>query len=391
MTYPVGRFQVFVTDHLNLRTEITNFEEVDAIENDLARGAWRVLLNVDQLNNRQVVEKIMATNRLGIEIVDNDTGWRYGGPATYRQRIYGSYGQITSLELRGVDWMDLFDAYIALPVFSDPLQAWIHATATTFQSELVGNIVTVSLVTDSIEDRRVAMLRGERPDPPQGPERTAARVGQVISDMIVPWFTDSLWSYRININRTPDINELLFTTYPRATSPTIITPTIQTGITVTERAAAATWVVAKGALTEDDTDHPERRYVAVEEIPTENWLTRRRERLVNRPAAASDEEVANEAASELATAGPQRLISVPDFNLPGYGLTTKLGDFVQINYDDNEDVALVPITSSRLEGTPRGWERTLSVGDDIPVTPTGVTQAQIAVLAKRIRNLEGFL
>ncbi len=391
MPVPYDSYQVFIVDRLSLEAEVTTFEIVQAVDHDLDTGNWRVLINIDSGNSRNVVQAAMDATWLGIEIVDNETGWRYGGPATYRRRRYGNLNQVTELELRGVDYMTWLDDLLDWPDPLDYEQWWNQQTGTPLtQSTATTNQLAFNGGPAGLAARMIPDLNIVDPPTPEGPARTWRTTGLPLAEVFRPWFENSDYTYRLGVHRTPGVNELRFTPTRRAVAPMIVTPGVQGDVEIIETAASATSIIGMGGETASTGDDPDAREVWESARPQSDWTNRRVERFINRPAAADFDSIANETDAELSATARRKTITVPDFDVLGYGDLVHLGDQVQVQYDDNEPQVLAPIVTSRLTGTADGWTRIASVGADIPVAEFALDR-KIGALNRRLRRLEGFV
>lgn len=381
-------YQVWIIDGLTQLAELTAFEKIQAVEVDLAHGNWVVVLNQDHVNAGAIAEKILNAVFLGIEILDTDTGWRYAGPCNYLDRVYSAPGRIKQIEMRGTDHMDWLDALLEWPDELDVTRWWVTAQGSLALSTTVTNSLNFQGGPFGDFARKIPNLHIIDPPTAFGPVKTQIATGLPLAEVWEPWFTGTDWTYRLQLHRAEAVNELRFTLGERAVSPMIVTPGIQGEIRITEVAAQATFVAAMGDKVTGSLD-PNERWAYGAQGDQLDWRTRRREKHVNLPASDYD-TLRTAAEAELATLGPKRTVVVPDFELPEYGDTTQLGDLVRVHYDDDADELLVPIGSSTLTGTEKGWKRTVSIGREVPVGPRQLA-ANYTAIAKHLRRLEGNL
>lgn len=381
--------QVFILDGITQIGEITAFERIEAVENDLARGNWSALLNHHHLSGNSLADKIRTATRLGLEIVDNDTGWRYSGPATYRARTYTQTGEPSRIELRGVDTMDYLDALLEWPGPENATRWWVTAFGQQPTSTAVTNTLQFQGGPFGLTERQIPNLVIIDPATAFGQTRSWNATGLPLLDLWRPWFLDTDHTFRLGLHRdTIDGNHLRFTLGERAVAPMSVTPGLQGDVTIIEQAATATTIIAMGRATGNALE-PNEKFVVRLSAAENHWLERRRERFINSPSSDTA-ALATEVHAELAANGPKRTVIVPDFEIPGYGDTTRLGDYVRVHYDDDEDELLVPIGSSTLVGTPNGWQRTVSVGREVTVGPRRI-RSNYGDISRRLRRLEGQL
>ena len=385
------RIQVWVLDGAVRVAEIAAFSRIEAVEEDLKVGAWSVVIDQGDLAGSNVLNAVMDATWLGIEIYDNDTGWRYSGPATKRARTYGDLSLVNRLEIGGVDDMDYLGALLNWPDVTDPAFWWAIDELSFPLSVAAGNEVGINgqYNYNARPERAIPLLTILDPPAPLGPIKTWVAAGQPVIDLLRPWHEETAFTFRLALWRdTNGTAERRFEVTERATSPYIVTPGSHGSIRIDEVAAGATWVSAIGAR--DETFAEEHARIATSNGITEtSWLTRRRERHISRPTLQTESALLNEIEAELNANAPIRRINAPDFDLPGYGNTTKLGDFITINFDLAEDGSTqVPIKSSRLVGTPDGWTRNVSIGRDVPTGPR-LFEGKYQELQRRLRRLEG--
>lgn len=385
------RIQVWVLDGTERAAEIAAFTRIEAFEEDLKVGAWSVVIDQGDLAGSNVLNAVKDATWLGIEIYDNDTGWRFSGPAVNRGREYGDIGVVNGLEIGGVDDMDYLASLLNWPNVSDPDLWWQDNELALPLSVAAGNEVGVNGQFRFNEQpaRAIPDLVINDPATPLGPIKTWLAAGQPLTDLLRPWHEETAFTCRLALWRdTNGTAERRFEVTERGTSPHIVTPGSHGSIRIDEVAAGATWVSAIGALDQSFAGDVV-RFTANNGIPETNWLTRRRERHISRPTLETESALLNEIEAELNANAPIRRINAPDFDLPGYGNTTKLGDYITINFDLAEDGSTeVPIKSSRLLGTPDGWTRSISIGRDVPTGPR-LFEGKYQELQRRLRRLEG--
>lgn len=384
-----GAYQVFVLDGITQIGEITAFERIEAVETDLTRGNWSAVLNHHHLAGNSLADEIRNATWLGLEIVDNDTGWRYGGPASYLARTYTQTGQPTRIELRGVDTMDHLDALLEWPDELDFTRWWVTAQGTLPLSSTVTNSLNFQGGPFGRTERMIPNLSIVTPTTAFGTTITKVATGLPLLELWRPWFQGTDWTFRLDLYRDSLAgSSLRFTVGERAVAPMSITPGLQGDVTIVEQAATATTVIGMGKSTENPLA-PDEKHALRLSFAENHWLRRRRERFINSPSSDYD-ALETEAMAELKANASKRTVIVPDFEIPGYGDTTQLGDYVRVHYDDDEDELLVPIGSSTLVGTPDGWRRTVSVGREVTVGPRQI-RSNYADIARRLRRFEGQL
>lgn len=380
-------YQAFLLDGITRIGEVTSFREVSAVESDLTHGNWIVRLNGDDLTANSLSQAIIDAEYLGLELVDNTTGWRYGGRATQLSRIYGEGGRIDGMEIKGEDFMGWLQSLILWPS-GDLGEYWQNPEQTLQLSTLVTNTLYFQGGPGTIDPRRIIPnLNIIDADPAFGPTPPLQQSRIPLAEAWQPLFENTQWTYRLGLYREPGVNELRFTLGERPTANLLVTPSTERAVTITDRTASATFVVATGE--EVDGGSPGQRYVAFAEGAENDWRTQRREVSVARPSTATD-SLQSEVDNELARLGSDRTVTIPDFEIVGYGDIVNLGDFVTVSYDDDASPITVPVKSSTLKGTPAGWERTVSVGREILIGPRQLAE-KYGDLARRLRRLESQL
>ena len=250
--------QVFILDGITQIGEITAFERIEAVETDLTRGNWSAILNHHHLAGNSLADKIRTATWLGIEIIDNDTDWRYAGPCTYRARTYTQTGEPSRIELRGVDTMDYLDALLEWPDSGNALRWWVSSPGTLPLSTTVTNALQFQGGPLGIQERKIPNLTIIDPPAPFGGTITKVTTGLPLLELWRPWYQDTDWTFRIALHRDSNGSELRFTTGERAVAPMSVTPGLQGDVTIIERAATATTIIAMGQLTGDLIEPDER-------------------------------------------------------------------------------------------------------------------------------------
>lgn len=384
---------VYILDGVDRVNEATTITEAAFVEEDLAVGAWKLSIAQSDAASKDTIEAVNRATWLGVEAHNPNTGWTYAGPASYKRRTYRN-GTVTGLDLRGPDFMDIAASYLDWPNNLNVSDWWIPTgDVDSLQlSVAAGNTIGIQAGGNALTERQVPDLAIEDPPAPFGQFKNWQSTGQTISELFKGWYEDDPdYTYRVELHRTPGVAQAVirFRTTERLVAPFVVSPGAVGDIDIIEVAAETTTMIAMGDYT-GDTDFPDKRHVGLRSVPETGWKTRRRERFVNRPSA-NFVELDNEIASELAESGTKTTANIPGLTVPDYGVTTRLGDLVTVNYDNNEDPLLVPVGSSTLTYTrDEGWKREVAVGKDVPIGPRQLA-GRIDKLQGRLRRLEGFI
>jgi hypothetical protein len=377
-------FQVFILDGLTQVAEVTSFTLIECIERDLRVGNWRAV--IPAADNLAVTTEIMQANMLAIEVRDTNTGWTYVGNPRQRRRLF-SGGKLKTVELRGVDLMDELAGRLDWP---DPLDAerwWITSVANLPLSSAVTNELHIQAGSLGLPYRQIPSLRIIDPPAVMGPAKYWRALGQPLTELWEPWFKGTGFTYRLALGRNAltGAGTVDFTIRARATSPTLVTAELSGDIEIVETAAEATLITG---MAEQMEGQPENTRWAEQFLLATNisWKRRHREKFLNRPQMDIN-ELGLALVDEMVLGEQKQIVTVQDFELPNYGAVGhQLGDFVQVVPESGLTVTL-PIAASRLIGTPDGWRREVSVGEEVPVGPR-ILDDKISVMARRLRAME---
>ncbi|MGL4300056.1 MAG: hypothetical protein ACRCW4_13380 [Candidatus Neomicrothrix subdominans] len=357
---------VHVLDGLDRVAEIADFERVVAIENDLGLGSIRV----EGIGNKAVIRALSRMHetgeRAGLEIHEAGSGWRLAGPGQVMAETHGRDG-LTSITFQCTDQMRWLDATLDWPD-SATLSSWWATTNWTLQrSEAVESLIEWNLgnlVPGIYAYRRPPNFVPIDPPVPFGPAINYQATNRSLLETIRPWFEGTDATFRLGLDRSGPAPELRFAAALRGVSPQEVRADTQGGIEIVRTAAEATWVIGMGRQPDPNLDP---REVALAHGPETSWLTLHREASISRPSAPNLATLQSEVDQELRRLGPKVAVTVPEFELPGYGSHTRIGDYVRVIVGPEQPALLVPITSTRTECDESGWRRLVSVGRDVRI------------------------
>lgn len=373
---------------------ITTHTEVEIIERDLAAGGWSVTMPLGDVGD--VGAELLTRAWPGIEVVDRDTGWRFGGYLTDHIVTIEEDGA-AQLTLMGTDFQNDLSGWLEWPESTTPDEWWVTTYGGTIPATSdAHNTMRLNAGTGAAAIGRPTidgLVLGT--NPAAGPAKARRLKGEPLLDVMRFLFADST-TYTARLRLVRDVmgtGAVQFDTPARTVSPVTLDAKRGTfgKVEIRTSAAKASWVLAMGAEVEPVVTAGE-RYVSITSITHNSWRTRRRELAINRPAtddvAALDDEVLA-VLNDPANARSQS-IRVESARVDGYGRDLDLGWLVDVHLGDvfSPSTVRLPVVASRLRFTTEaGWVRTVDVGTEA-LPPSSAVFAQIARLRAQLRQVE---
>lgn len=395
---------LWALDRFDQIGRITNYTGVQIVERDLAEGGWQVDLPLGDAGD--VGAALLAADWPGIEVIDRDTTWRFGGYLTDYAVIIDDDGT-ESLRLLGRDFQSDLAAWLEWPNSGTPDEWWATVYAGTLPATSdAHNTVFFNAGAGAPTGR--ARIDGlvQGANPVAGPPKARRLKGEPLLTVMRFLFADSIdWTARLTMQRTVAGDGFVqFDTPPRGHPDTVgsqggpVAPIILDArrgtfgkVEHTTSAAKATWVLAMGAEVEPVVT-PGERLVAISGSVEASWRYRHRELFLNRPAtddtaALGDEAVAAQLDPE---SWARRSAKVDSARVEGFGRDIDLGWMVDVHLGPQFTPATVrlPVVASSLQFTPDGgWVRTVDLGVESLKGPAAV-YASIARARAQIRQVE---
>ena len=383
---------------------LTNYTSARLIERDLAEGGWQIDLPLGDAGD--VGAAMLAADWPGIEAVDRDTGWRFGGYLTDYTVIIDDDGT-EQLRLLGRDFQSDLAAWLEWPVFSNPDEWWV----TTYG----GTIPATSDAHNTVKFNAGPLTAAGRykidglvmgVDPAAGPSKSRRLKGEPLLAVMRFLFADSVeWTARLTMKRTAAGDGVVqFDTPPRGHPDSVGSPGGPVAPIVldarrgtfgrvehTTSAANATWVIGMGAEVEPVVN-PGERLTRISSTVETTWRVRHRELFLNRPATDDVDALGDEVvAAHLAPDSWHRTSAkVDSARVEGFGRDLDLGWLVDIHLGPQFTPSTVrlPVVASTLSFTPAaGWVRTVDLGTETLVGPAAI-HASIARARAAIRQVE---
>lgn len=384
---------------------ITNYTGVQLVERDLAEGGWQIDLPLGDAGD--IGAAMLAADWPGIEVVDRDTGWRFGGYLTDYTVIIDDDGT-QSLRLLGRDFQSDLAAWLEYPEYSTPDEWWAITYGGTIPATSDAHN-TVSLnagnLAASVGRKTIdGLVNG--PDPAAGPPKARRLKGEPLLAVMRFLFADSAdWTARLTMKRTVAGDGFVqFDTPPRGHPDSVGTPTGPLAPIVldaargtfgkvehTTSAAKATWVIAMGAEV-DPVVTPGERVTSITSSVEANWKVRHRELFINRPATDDFTALRDEVLSTMLDpeSWVRQSAKVDSARVEGYGRDIDLGWRVPVHLGPQftPSTVTLPVVASSLQFTPAGgWVRLVDLGAESLKGPAAI-YASIARARAQIRQVE---
>lgn len=375
--------RVYALDDMDITQEFGTHELLRAREVDLGMGEWRI-----EVPYSPAVRALYDATWPGIEIVDTDTGWRFGGFQTARGTTVDGAGE-PLYWFAGLDFQAWLNGWVV----------WPDADSANFWMRVIGDTLPLTTATHNLAyfqfgpgpadaARQMPHLVGVGSnDPAAGPVPVFWFEGQRLLDLWSGWFTGTDYTVRLRLIRSgAGAGQLEFTTPERAVTEKVYEAA--TGaigrVDTEERAAAATRAIMMGG----DVAGGEagERYVSDQAVPAAGWGSRYWETFRDR-AGLEQAELDDETVKWLADLGPTESVTLGDVEVSGWGRTIDLGWKAQVR--TTAGAGLLPVTASTVESKGGRVTRTASFGAE-QLSPSEELARQVAALSARLYRLERF-
>lgn len=385
--------ELWALDRFDQIGRITTATRVQVVERDLAEGGWMVDLPLGDAGD--VGADMLTATWPGIEVLDRDTGRRFGGYLTEHGVVTDDDGT-ESLRLIGKDFQSDLAGWLEWPEPATADEWWaITYGGTIAATSDAHNTVRLNAGPSAAPGRPTIDGLTFGPDPAGGAPKARRLKGEPLLDVMRFLFADSHeYTARLRLVRDAAGNGAVqFDTPARTVAPVVLDVKRGTAgrAEVTTSAAKATWVLAMGAeITPVVT--PGERLVSIAATVENDWRVRHRELFLNRPATDDIDALADEvSAVQLDPESWKRQTAkVDSARVDGYGRDLDLGWLVDVHLGPRFTPSTVRlrVAASALEFTPDGgWVRTVDLGTETLSGPSAVF-ASIARARAQIRQVE---
>ncbi len=379
---------VYALDGIDRIGAITGYSKLRATERDIQAGEWHLEMPLGSATS--VATKLRLATWPGIEIVDEDTGWRFGGFLTGRG-IRREGNTPTHAVFRGLDFQGWLQGWLAWPDSSDVDRFWARVVASAALSLTTGihNLATFTFGSSALAERQMPDVAGIGVDDPNGgPAQSWIVEGQPFLELVRGWCVDQPYTVRLVLARPDgDGGELRFSAKARPTVNRLFEA--DTGslgdMEVDEAAALASRAISMG---EEDGVEPGSRYVSDQVTPSTDWRNRYWEAFRERPSLAQT-ELDIETIDWLYEMGPTSSVQLGEIEIgSGWGRDMDIGWFADVRIEPGSST-LLPTTVAASTLTVEGGQvrRTVSLGEE-NLTPQELMAQQLAAMAQRVRRLE---
>lgn len=385
---------LWALDRFEQIARIVTHTSVQIVERDLAEGGWQVDLPLGDAGD--VGAAMLAVDWPGIEVVDRDTGWRFGGYLTDHTVIIEDDGT-ESLRLLGKDFQSDLSGWLEWPEPTTPDEWWavtyggtIPATSDAHNTMLLNTGPSAAANGRPVID---GLTFG--PNPAAGAPKARRLKGEPLLAVMRFLFADSTeWTARLRMVRDVMGNGAVqFDTPARQLAQIVLDARRGTfgRVEHTTSAARATWVLAMGAEVEPVVT-PGERLVAITSTIENNWRVRHREVAINRPATDDLTALGAEVSSVLfdPESWKRQTARVDSARVEGFGRDIDLGWLVDVHLGPQFTPTTVrlPVVAAGLRFTPQGgWVRTVDLGAETLTGPSAI-YASIARMRAQIRQVE---
>ena len=385
---------LFALDGLEQIGQITGYSEVEITERDLNVGSWTVKVPATDRNTSLLYNWRAATNP-GLEAVDRETGWRFGGYVT-EQRLTKNVQGVT-FGMGGVDFAAELQQRLQWPNPYDASTIWAPVPIPERQlTTAIHNLVAYQCGPLASEARRIPDLASVQVnDPAAGGVIQAMAEAKPLLEVIAGWATNSDYTARLELLRRPGGSAVLHFHTPfryRANMQLSLDTGSVGEFEIVQQAAPVETLIGTGAAIDGVT--PETR--AYQSNPrhylTRDWQYRYSEGYRDFPAAGVN-ELFTEMLGWRAETAAKTTYKVSDVPLSNY---SSLSNDVGIGWRIPVSVSVagettsleLPLSASTATYSPdRGWQRTATLGDDLR-TGLGRVMQLLTDTTRRIRRLE---
>lgn len=378
---------VYALDGLDRIGSITGYSLLRVTERDIQAGEWWLEMPLGGATSTATALRLATWP--GIEVVDEDTGWRFGGFLTGRG-IRKKGNEPTHAVFRGLDFQGWLQGWLAWPDSADVDNFWKRVLGSGLTlSTSIHNLAVFTFGASALPERQMPAVAGIGVDDPNGgPSPTWLVEGQPFLELVRGWCTDQPYTVRLQLARpTGSTGELRFS----ATARPIVNRLFEaeTGrlgdIETDETAALASRAITMGA---EDGVEAGSRYVSDQVAPSTDWRFRYWERFRERPSL-EQAELDIETVDWLAELGPTTSVDLGELEIgSGWGREIDLGWFADVRVEPGS-AALVSTTVAASTLTVQGGRtrRTVSLGNE-NLTPQESMAHQLAAMAQRVKRLE---
>lgn len=379
--------QVYVLDGLNRVAEVKDFISLSVTERDLDAGAWSIQLPFGQ-GLGGAAETWLSLAKPGIEVVEQNDGFAYGGYVTNYKIEYRPLGSVATLN--GKDFQSRLANRLSYPDPANLSRWWTKTSRTMPLLSAVWWLVNNNCGPGALAHRRIpnfAMV----PDPGMGDPKTFTCTGEPVLEVIKTWLAETPWTMRLKLDRKRDAGGAgqqvtqTFNLGARPYSGAVLHLGNLQNWTLEETASKTTWTLAQGntnkagvtaaraalGLGTNDPDPPVRYMTeAADPIVNQNWRNEYVEEMITRQAKTFPDLTA-ETHTYQDSIKPQLAVVVEDLEVQAYGRDLEIGWYVpftplsptvQAGGGPFPDWGLVPVTAYTLTVTPDGVSKKITLG-----------------------------
>jgi hypothetical protein len=376
--------QVFPLENLERHAPVKDYYELEAVERDVDMGAWKITLPLGQ--RASTAYSWINLVKPGIEIVDLDAGFTFGGYATRYKVDYSRERNTVTIE--GKDFQSKLQNRLSWP---DPqnLSDWWRVVERTMPLTTAAHwVVNNNCGYTCLPQRRIPDLV-MMPDPELGPSKTFISDGDPVLEVIREWLVDTPYTARLKLERKETVAAstvaVTFTVDTRPYSSTVLHYGALDQWSVEEVASSTTWTLAQGGtwkeeveaervrqgLGPDDPDPPVRYMTeSADSLVNTNWRREYIEEFVNRPSSTFA-DLTEKTTEYSKSKKPTLNVVVEDLNVGHYGKDLEIGWLVPFTplaaLDPTPgapfpDWGYLPVSEFKLKMTPDETQKVVTLG-----------------------------
>ena len=376
--------QIYALEGLTRQALIHDYYELEVTERDLDMGAWKITLPMGGTGS--VAYQWVNAIKAGIEVVDLDAGFSFGGYATRYKVDYSRERNTVTIE--GKDFQSKLQNRLDWPNPANLSDWWRVQERTMALTTAAHWVVNNNCGYTALTHRRIPDLVMQ-PDPVLGPSKTFISQGDPVLEVIREWLVGTAYTARLKLDRKETtVGHTVSVTFnlgARPYSSTVLHYGTLDKWSMEEVASETTWTLAQGGtwkeeveaervrqgLGTDDPDPPVRYMTEKSDANVNgNWRREYIEEFVNRPSSTFA-DLTERTVEYAKTKNPTVNVVVEELDVNHYGKDLEVGWMVPFTPLANltptpgapfPDWGYLPVAQFTLRMNPDETKKTVTLG-----------------------------